>query len=342
VQKELANLKSLLAAAIDGSASKIQQSELVHHSRMIIEAYLTHHRPRITTLCLYHGLTITELAYDCIGEAFSRNAENLFLQLKNLADALRTPFHETPDHEIFLAFKGFLTSVANAQLARLYAQANSTQSRIYRNIKEATKNGRARFALTRDYRGYVLTPETAQPLDHLPPYPYAELEQHFLQVARSREDIPDLLDDLSRVLNSQNHYRRSVPIVEVVCLFKNVYKPDGPEQADLVIWPDETLSEEEIEHLCRQVGQAIHQKIVLTYLLHGKLDRHQAEGLAKAVYGYLLDMCLSGDKPTSLYYHVNSHLHITEEEYAITLRPKAEYMLTIAKEELAARLMREL
>jgi hypothetical protein len=34
VQKQLANLKSLLAAAIDGSASKLQQSELVHHSHL--------------------------------------------------------------------------------------------------------------------------------------------------------------------------------------------------------------------------------------------------------------------------------------------------------------------
>lgn len=336
------NLKTLLTAIVDGSASKQQQADIVHHSRIIIEAYLTHHRAAVAQLCLSHGLTITDLAYDCIGEAFGRDANVGFFQLKNFVAALRTPLAEAPDQEVFLAFKGFLTSVANAQLARLYALADAAQSRIYRNIKEATKHGRACFTITHDHRGYVLTPQSSPLLDHLAPYPYDELERHSLHAARSHNDVPALLDILSSILNSQNQYRRSLPMVDVVRLFKSVYTSEEPDEAEPTLPSDGSLTEEEIERLCRQVGHAIYQRIVLTYVVHEKLDRRHAEGMARAVYDYLVDLCCSHDRSTSLYHHVSAHLQITTEEYESNLRPKAEYMLKMAKEELAARLMKEL
>lgn len=343
MRDRLANLKSLLGAVVDGSASRQQQSELVHHSRTIIEAYLKHQRSSVTQLCLHHGFTITDLAYDCLGEAFGRNDIGGFPQLQHFADSLNSPLDDILDHELFLAFKGFLTAVTNAQLARLYVQADSARGKIHRNIQETIKKGRTPFSLTKDYRGYVLIPLKIETLDTLPPYPYDELQQGFLLHARSHFKIPDMLSALWKALDSQTQYRRSLTLVQVVQLFTTVYKAEEPKETDRIFDPaNNGLTNEELEHVCRQIGQTIQQQIVLTYLVHGKLERHQAEGLANALRDYLLDFCFSEDKRTSLYCSVNKYLRITEEEYEETLRTKAEYLLKLAKDELAARLMKEL
>ena len=72
-----------LIAVFDESISHPQLTELVKISRLIIQSYLINYRSKVLNLITRNGITITDLSYDCIADAFARNGENKFYVIKN-------------------------------------------------------------------------------------------------------------------------------------------------------------------------------------------------------------------------------------------------------------------
>ncbi|MDI6766856.1 MAG: hypothetical protein QME52_08550 [Bacteroidota bacterium] len=214
-------LKDFLLLLLEGNISHSELTELVHLSRAIIQSYLGYIRNSITYLCLQQGLTITDLAYDCIAEAFAKDEKNKFHQLENFAQSLDNDLESTPEPEIFLAFKSFLTRLADAQLARLFAQADPGGAKIHRNIRDCLKQS-ALFKLEKDFRGLVLKPKDDTG-EHLEEFPHEALEHELLNNLNHECSTPELLATLHRTLTEQTKYRRSVPLVDVVQLFRKTY-----------------------------------------------------------------------------------------------------------------------
>ncbi len=332
------NLKPLLAEVTHGSASKRQMTELVQLSRAIIHSYLTHYRHSVTRLCLEQGLTVTEVAYDCIGEAFARNGTGCFTQLDNFVSSLRDRLDFLPDHEVFLAFKAFIIRIAEAQLARLYAQADPGGAKIYRNIRESVNAGDC-FVLIKDFRGQVLQIKRSDARNELLPFPQDELERRFLDCASLRHPIPELLNIIATILAEQSSYRKSVTLFHVVALVKMVYKQEEAAEQPLRF---DGLSEEEIEQIRTEVERAVNEKILVTYYVKGKVNRVEAEAMAAALREMTSDWCrYDGDSP-SLYQYLGRHIDLDEEKYNDAFRTKMEYLMKIARDEFAARLTREL
>ena len=103
-------LRSHLQKLLDVSISEPELSGLVQFCRSICQSHLQNVRASVVHLALRQGLTITDLAYDCIAEAFARDAKGAFTQLENFAESLRGSLADLPDHEIFLAFKSLGTA----------------------------------------------------------------------------------------------------------------------------------------------------------------------------------------------------------------------------------------
>ena len=342
IRIDVENLRSLLLALLDGSISARRLGEVVQLSRAIVQSHLEHLRPSITLLSLRHGLTTTDLAYDCIGEAFARDNENNFTQVRNFVDSLWDSMDALPDHEIFFAFKSFITRIADVQLARLYAQADPSGAKIHRNLRECLKNS-SLFALVKDFRGIVVQPAKEERLDHLEPFPVEELEREFLARSGRSHTTPELLKALYDVLTEQSSYRRSVPLFEIMQILKRVYRDEyEPATIDDSWHSLEGLRSFEIEELRREVETALKEKILLTYFARGKLDRKQAEAVAAAFHDILWDWCFSEDPPASLCDYLQRHMPIDESTYEETLRTKMEYLLKVARDEFAARLMKEM
>jgi hypothetical protein len=138
-KEQFHTLKALIGDSAIGEISSSDMHRLVQFSRSIVEAYLRNVRASVTNVCLYQGLTVTDAAYDCLGEAFARDDTNSFFRLRAFADSFGNPFAGIYPDEVFFSYKNFLTRIADAHLARLYAQADPEYSSILRNIREALK-----------------------------------------------------------------------------------------------------------------------------------------------------------------------------------------------------------
>lgn len=335
-------LRLPLQELLRGSINEARLSKLVQISRAICQSHLQYMRPSVLRLALHQGLTITDLAYDCIAEAFTRDADNRFLFIRNFADSLHASLELTPDHELFLAFKSFLTRIADAQLARLYAQADPAGAKIHRNIREALKRS-ACFCLPKDFCGLVLIPTKADSLENLEPYPADSLERSFLERAHNCHTIPQLLNILYEIVINQSEYRRTITLIDVVHLFKKIYLESAEiyRDAEEHINTD-TLSESEIERIHADVQLVLKEKIVITYLARGKLDRRQAEAMFDALGEMMRGWYSCDASESNLYDCLRRHITIDEETYEQTLRTKMEYLVKIARQEFAARLMKEL
>lgn len=82
------HLKPLFQRLIDGTIERDELARLIQISRTLVQAHLQHIRSSISYLCTNQGLTITDLSYDCVADAFSRDDDNRFVKLENFIGSL--------------------------------------------------------------------------------------------------------------------------------------------------------------------------------------------------------------------------------------------------------------
>lgn len=287
-------------------------------------------------------MTITDLAYDCIGEAFARNASGDFTQIRNFINSLASPFPEIADLDLMLAFKSFLIVLAEAQLARLYASLDPAGAKIHRNVSLHAKQG-STLAIRKSVAGLFLSPRHDDSLDTLPPFPSEELEKRFLERASTHDSIPVLLNALWEVLVRQSEYRRAVRLTDVVQMCKLVYlSHDGIEPEESPPNAADQLSASDIKQMSLQVEGVVKERIFLTYVVRGKLGIREGEALYNALVDYIRDWSAGDGAQKSLQQYLCLHVAVTDEEYESVYRTKLEYMLTIIRDEFQGRMMKEL
>lgn len=335
------NPKPYLQKLLDGDISEKELAELVQLSRSIVQAYFEYIRNSIFQLCRHQGLTMTDVAYDCLGEAFVRDETDRFSRLEDFVESLDENLETIDEREVFLAYKSFLMCLADAQLARLFAQSDPAGAKIHRNIRDCVKQS-GFFCIKKDFRGKVLMPRDCEASEHRAPFPPDELEAEFRQTVNRQATLGHLLNALHDILVKQSAYRRSVPVVEVVQIFRRYYQAEAVEPDDGSLPSREGLSEFEIRRIRQHVELALKEKILLTYLARGKIDRQQAEALARAFEDMIADWCSGEESQTSLYGYVSRYVSMDEATYESTMRPKMEYLLKIVREEFAARLMKDI
>lgn len=152
----------------------------------------------------------------------------------------------------------------------------------------------------------------------------------------------ELLNLFHSIVVEQDQYRRSLPLADLVQIVRRVYDVDSNEKDRQEVFTMNGLSEEEIREICRQAELALKEKIAFTYFAHGKVNREQAEAMCNAFHDILTDWSEVGARDPSLFEYLQRYLPINEEVYEAELKAKMEYLLKVAREEVAARLMKEL
>lgn len=335
-------LRALLLSMLDGTPSYEDVTELVHLSRSAIQAYLFACQPAAAQLCSRHGLTLADLAYDCIAEVLARDGSGVYVHVQRFAGSLRGTLAEIPEHELFLAYKGFLAALAEAQLAKLYAYADPAGARIHRNIRLHLRN-HPDLEIEKQFGVMVVRPRVMPSLDFCGRIPPEDLEKLFLARARTRQSIPELLVILYTIFAQQSAYRRSIPLLDMVRLFKTVYLNEaaGPE-GECAGNECDGLSPSEIDDLREGVEAALKEKVFLTYVIRGKATVREGEALLAAMSDILLDWCDTGSMEKGLREYVHKHLPVEPSVFDEYYRTKMEYLLRIARAEMHARLMKSL
>lgn len=325
-------LKQLVADAASGTIVTTKLAELIRISRSVAEAYLQHQRTSIAHICSFHGITVNDLATDCIAELFARDEQGRFTQIQKFLQSLDGPLESTSELDMFLAFKGLIKKLVNAQLARSYAQIDPAGAKIHRNIKDYLRNAKT-LCLREDFRGYTLVPAERDPLDELDAFPMDELERELSVVSSATADIPQMLQSLAQLLTQQSAYRRSVPLIDLVQVFKNIFRRDSVDEKRDVSEIDLThLNDSDLIPLRRRVLETVNEKIVTSYLLKRKINREEAQILSRAMDSIITDWFEEGQSTNSYIEQVRSFRAMTEVEYNTFWRKRIEYLARVARE----------
>ncbi|MBU2445988.1 MAG: hypothetical protein KJ666_10540 [Bacteroidetes bacterium] len=341
------DLRDGLRKSINNSITEVELTELVKLSRIIIRSYLNNIRQSVTYLCQQQGLTINDLAYECIAEVFARDGDKKFYRIEKFCNSLNDKFEKLNGTEIFLAYKSYLLTFTNSQLAQLFARNDPTGSKIHRNIRDAVKKSDM-FIIQRRVSGTMLLPKSIDPFEHLPLFPIEELEREYLSNHEPKKiTFLDHLQVVYDVVASQNEYSRSIPIFELVKIFKKYFAADALSEDKIgldvnLLANGGELNSFEIEEFQLKVLAAMKEKILIKYFAKGKFNREQAEAVYFALRDIVYDWCFNGECQGSFFNYLNRYLDIEESAYNATYKAKIEYLVKLAREEFISLIDSEL
>jgi hypothetical protein len=323
-------LRTIVKSLALGSVSHSELSRAIHICRTIVESHLEHHRGSLVHICALNGLSVIDLATDCIGDIFARDDLGNFRHFQKFVESLNQPLDETSSKDLFLAFISFVLRFAKTQLARVYSQSDPTGARILRNIKDSLENSTC-LTIGEDFRGYVVKPRAVDALDHRPSYPLTQIEAELFALKGAASSTPDLLDKIASILMEQEEYRRSIPLIDVVQVAKSLFERLAPSEASMDLGELDRTTEDLVEIKNSALG-VVNEKIISTYLLKGKVSKSEAQILSQTMSSIISGWFEQGASDKSYYRHLAALDTISEQEYESFWRKKIEYLARIARE----------
>lgn len=325
-------LKRLLESAIAGTITHRDLSELIYLCRSIAESYLIHHRSSFLYICAANGLSVSDIALDCIAEIFARNETDQFYTLQNFEASLHANLEQIEEKGLFLAFNSFVITLAKARLARILSQADPFGAKIHRNIKDYVKRSKT-ILLIEDFRGYVLQPREEDSLDQLPAFPPAQLECELVKRVGTSTSTPEMIDALADIFISHEEYRRSVPLIDLVQIFKRLFTRFDEAALQHEATQDlQNLSEGDLTFIKAETLSAVNEKIISTYYRKGKISKPEAQLLSETMESVITNWFDDKQIENSFYSHIARIQPIPKEEYEQRWRKKVEYLARIARE----------
>ena len=178
----------------------------------------------------FFGLTPDDLALDCIGPLFARDAHGTFTQLEVYYTSLY--WESLPDAELLAATRRIVYSMVHQQLVRLYRDHDPSLEKIIRNLRNAIHTT---TALCEDRRGGELWIAGAgeTPADRsLPEMPWAYLEGELTGRLHERTPLREVVHHCTTILEGQAVYRKSIPLTSLALILRMAYARfgSGPEE----------------------------------------------------------------------------------------------------------------
>lgn len=289
----------------------------------------------------FFGLTPDDLAIDCIGPLFERDARGQFVQLQSYYTSV--VWESLSDVELLAATRRIVFSKVHQQLTRLYKDHDPSLEKVLRNLRNAIKSG---TTLQEERRGaelwvYLPTESSSQRL--LPEMPWAFLEGELTGYLHEGTSLRDIVSQVARVFENQSIYRRSFPLTSLAMLLRMAYSRMNSEtdQAE----PGETgrMRKEEMDTLIASALAAVEEKKRGTYVGKGKVEPAIYEAYMGAVRNILQAEFLENDGNEDSYHtHLKTQLPgLTAEEYRTEHRCHLEYLAKLVREEFLIAAKRE-
>ena len=171
-----------------------------------------------------HGLSVSDLAMDCIADLFQQSDQGGFTQLSAFFGSL--PLENWSDEEALIHLRRLVFSKTYNGLFRLYNEADPILGKILRNIKIAIQS-LGHFESCTEAGEPAIKPVACDPLMHLPPPDRDMLERYLSPHVRGNETIPSMLAKLSLYLREQRLHRRVIPMIDVAVVFRSLYSRPG-------------------------------------------------------------------------------------------------------------------
>jgi len=232
----ISGLRNNLMALLVGGASPSQVKSIVRVCHANAEGILAR-RVHLGHLLKVHGLSLSDLAFDCICDLFARDEQGRYKTLESYFSAY--DISSFSDEEIYFHLQRLSFTRVRNGLFRLYSEMDPQLARILHNIKIASRA----LGLFNDIDRLgesCLAPALSDTFEHLPPAEVSDLTAWLSGEASGNEFIPELLGKLCMSLRKQTTFSRVVPIVTIGLAIRAFYKQqDIPQLGEPVTVIDE-------------------------------------------------------------------------------------------------------
>lgn len=335
-------IKSCLINFSEGHQNVNEITSLVHCCRAIAETYLYVRKKSLFHVQFLNGLTIEDLATDCIADIFARNDKLQYFKLDSFLHSLPTSVEQISDKELFYYFRAFVMKIVNSHLARLFTQSDPLGAKILRNIKNAIKNSNV-FELHMSVLGVLLKPSNCKDLDHLPFFPSESLESELLSHPEIKTSVPRLIEATYSVLTSQDKFRKSVPLIEFVKIYKNLYNNGMFFLSDAENTTENHVFESvDAEYISHELKKFIKEKIVTTYLFPKKINIQEANALFFMMNDIVTDWFSGDGDSISLFERLKIYMPISQDKFDSVWRMRTEYLKKLLREHASDLMVGEL
>ncbi len=268
MQRTLAhNLSRKLLAITSGTHTHDQLSAVVRVSQALsISCLRTRHIPSV--LKETHGLSIPDMAMDCVAELFEQDRQGSLVQLCAYFNGI--PLESCSDEEALVHLRRLVFSKTYNGLFRFYNEADPTLGKVLRNIKLAVHS--LKNFEEHDVCGEPsIAPSACDPLHHLPPADRETLERSLTLAINGRHAIPTMLARLSSYLRGQRLHSRRVSLIDVAVVFRALYTRPLELPALTESGSDRTL-QMDVETILGQVHRQAQTAAEKAYVASGKLS----------------------------------------------------------------------
>ena len=261
IRASICGLKNDLTALLEGSASPSQLKAVVHVCHANAEGALAR-KGHLGYLLKLHGLSLSDLAFDCIGDLFARDDDGKYRALGSYFSAYDVA--DFSDEEAYFHLQRLSFTKVRNGLFRLYSEMDPQLARILHNIKVAART--LGFFAEIDRLGEsCLAPSLCETSEHLPSAEAADLTAWLSEEASGNEFIPELLGKLCLSLRTQSRFSRVVPIMTIGLAIRAFYnQKEIPRLAEPSTVIDEGIidSAEAITEACNAVRARMSAKYV--------------------------------------------------------------------------------
>ncbi len=244
------------------------------------------------------GLREADIVQDCLADLFRRDDSTVFPEIRRFFNgALPDPDTMSEEH-LLLKLRQLVLGKCNTNMIRLYAEADPTLGKIIRNMTLAIDRTQLFEKCSRFGEAHIAV-RGLEVLSHLPPAPGEWIRERLLCVARSQDTIPQMLRKLHTLLGEETEYQRTVPLVGVALIFKEVYAGAAEATGESSTPPgDSDDVHAAIKALLAQFENQKYRKYVST----GKCSARVFQCYMLSLREFLTDTFVDGDGGGTTYY----------------------------------------
>jgi hypothetical protein len=280
------------------------------------------------------GLSDVDLVYDCIAEIFHRDEQGRFLKIRSFFEKELSDLDRCSVQELVVTLRRLIAIKVNSNVIRIYAELDPAMGKILRNLRNAIDRSNLFEEVIR-FGDIHLVPSGVDPCFDRPPWNTDDLRPAFARVVLIHETVPEMLKKMHQIVAEQSEYQRSVGLVAVARIFKEVFAIgwESDVQVESVEGKVDSVQLMEIvEEVCLNLNRELSPTYVETRKCEPEMFARYLLATRGILRGSLLDPHLDG--ATFYEYLAEQMPGLTMESYRSDHRPILEYIVKVGKERL--------
>jgi len=303
--------------------------------------YIGHHLPRTSHQPLVQGLSIDDVAMDCIASLFERNSDGSFRWLTSYYQ--KKNWQTLNEEELLCYTRRLIFSRVHQELCRIWKQGDPSLERLARNLRYAVDRSKHLRICNEFGAPWISTKR--RPVDHDHPHMSPEyLEAHLTPQLRAHMKMFQVAEALTRVFQEQGTYARSFPLIGAALVVRQAFTKLNVEQVPSPISvPSTPLDEEEMSTILKRSIAAIDSRMQSSYVSSGKIGSAIYSSYLRVVRDILYDEFVMGDgHEKGLFDYLAANVPgLTRIEYTRQHRVRLEYLVRISRSALLSQLRKE-